>query len=85
MNKWWSQLKTAGSAIYANRHYLELYKEKHPERLQMCETNKCTIYSDVHIDTTASIHPTAVVYMFLKEIIRLFLDLMYIFTDRTEC
>ena len=31
--KWWSQVKTAGSAIYANRHYLNLYKAKHPDRL----------------------------------------------------
>ncbi|XP_050307587.1 mannose-1-phosphate guanyltransferase alpha-A [Anthonomus grandis grandis] len=61
-SKWWSQLKTASSAIYANRHYLELYREKHPERLatgKMTET--CTIIPDVHIDPTAVIHPTAVI------------------------
>ena len=25
-SNWWSQIKTAGSAIYANRHYLALYR-----------------------------------------------------------
>lgn len=29
---WWSQLKSAGSAIYANRHYLHLYQDKTPHR-----------------------------------------------------
>ncbi len=24
--KWWSQLKTPGAAIYANRHYLQVGK-----------------------------------------------------------
>lgn len=61
-NTWWSQLKTAGSAIYANRHYLELYKIKHPERLYTpVGEGSCTIIPDVHIDPTATIHPTAVV------------------------
>ena len=30
---WWSQIKTAGSAIYANRHYLALYNKTNNERL----------------------------------------------------
>lgn len=69
-NNWWSQLKTAGSAIYANRHYLELYKTKHPERLY---TNKgegevCTIFPDVYVDSAATIHPSAVVRYFLIRI-----------------
>lgn len=59
---WWSQLKTAGSAIYANRHYLELYREKHPERLAIGKrAEHCSITPDVHIDPTAVIHPTAVI------------------------
>ncbi|CAG9768522.1 unnamed protein product [Ceutorhynchus assimilis] len=59
---WWSQLKTASSAIYANRHYLELYKERHPERLATeKKSEKCSITPDVHIDNTAVIHPTAVI------------------------
>lgn len=61
-NNWWSQLKTAGSAIYANRHYLELYRRKHPERLFIPSGDgSCTIYPDVHIDSSATIHPSAVV------------------------
>ncbi|XP_074027285.1 GDP-mannose pyrophosphorylase A [Leptinotarsa decemlineata] len=62
VNTWWSQLKTAGSAIYANRHYLELYRKKHPELLCTpgAAGESCTIYPDVHIDSTATIHPTAV-------------------------
>ncbi|CAH0551582.1 unnamed protein product [Brassicogethes aeneus] len=66
VNHWWSQLKTAGSAIYANRHYLELYRTNHPERLtnpqgagDISKFN-CTIYPDVHIHPSAVIHPTAV-------------------------
>lgn len=31
--RWWSQTKTAGAALYANRHYLRLYRERCPERL----------------------------------------------------
>ncbi|CAH1099842.1 unnamed protein product [Psylliodes chrysocephalus] len=63
VTNWWSQLKTAGSAIYANRHYLQLYKTKHPERLYNSSGaggETCMIYPDVHIDRTAHIHPSAV-------------------------
>lgn len=64
-SNWWSQLKTAGSAIYANRHYLELYKLKHPDRLYTSSgEGGCTIIPDVHIDPTAYVHPTAVVKLF---------------------
>lgn len=71
---WWSQIKTAGSAIYANRHYLELYRHTHPERLaqvgsvaadlkepEQKKTNApCTIIPDVYIHPKACVHPTAV-------------------------
>ncbi|TMW52101.1 hypothetical protein DOY81_002818 [Sarcophaga bullata] len=65
---WWSQLKTAGSAIYANRHYLELYKKTHPERLANAGVKHgeedgnliCSIISDVHIHPSATVHHTAV-------------------------
>lgn len=62
-NNWWSQLKTAGSAIYANRHFLELYKSKHPERLykNVGDGEGCTVYPDVYVDKAATIHPSAVV------------------------
>lgn len=67
-------MKTAGSAIYANRHYLELYRVKHPERL--CQTQAsaagdsckkiCDIFPDVHIHPSATIHHTAAVNNFYK-------------------
>jgi len=65
---WWSQIKTAGSAIYANRHYLELYKKTHPERLANNGVKRdendgnliCTIYPDVHIHPSATVHFSAV-------------------------
>lgn len=62
INNWWSQLKTASSAIYANRHYLELYRSKHPEKLAGGkQAEQCKIIPDVYIDVSAQIHPTAVV------------------------
>ncbi|XP_037952023.1 mannose-1-phosphate guanyltransferase alpha-A [Teleopsis dalmanni] len=68
VSSWWSQLKTAGSAIYANRHYLDLYKKTHPERLanagfKHSEDNGnliCTIFPDVYIHPSAIVHHTAV-------------------------
>ncbi|XP_030761424.1 mannose-1-phosphate guanyltransferase alpha-B isoform X2 [Sitophilus oryzae] len=62
VSNWWSQLKTASSAIYANRHYLELYRTKYPERLAGGrQSEQCKIIPDVHIDDSAQIHPTAVI------------------------
>ncbi len=57
-NKWWSQVKTAGSAIYANRHYLELSKNSYPERF--ATKFECTIIPNVYIHPSANVHPTAV-------------------------
>lgn len=66
---WWSQIKNAGSAIYANRHYLELYRNTHPERLALVlaseenaqeRNNACTILPDVYIHPKATVHHTAV-------------------------
>ncbi|XP_060519854.1 mannose-1-phosphate guanyltransferase alpha-A [Cylas formicarius] len=59
ITNWWSQLKTGSSAIYANRHYLELYQTKHPERLSSCK--EPTIIPDVHIDPTAVVDSTSVI------------------------
>ncbi|GLH13562.1 hypothetical protein R5R35_002286 [Gryllus longicercus] len=64
-NNWWSQLKTAGSAIYANRHYLELYRRRHQNRLALQVTEsgdrkQCTVIGDVHIHPTANVHSSAV-------------------------
>jgi mannose-1-phosphate guanylyltransferase len=67
-NNWWSQLKTAGSAIYANRHYLELYHSRHMDRLaqedtvgKMGKEKSCNIVGDVYIHPTATVHTTATV------------------------
>lgn len=61
VKNWWSQVKTAGSAIYVNRHYLSLYRLYRKERLATSANNKCQIIDDVYIDPSASIDPTAVV------------------------
>ncbi|EEB13773.1 glucose-1-phosphate adenylyltransferase, putative [Pediculus humanus corporis] len=58
--KWWSQLKTAGSAIYANRHYLSLYQQSTPERLAENVNGQCTIIGDVFIHPTATVDQSAV-------------------------
>jgi mannose-1-phosphate guanylyltransferase len=67
-NNWWSQLKTAGSAIYANRHYLELYRSRHADQLAQGDAKaeegkerRCNIIGDVYIHPTASVHTTATV------------------------
>ncbi|KPJ19740.1 Mannose-1-phosphate guanyltransferase alpha-A [Papilio machaon] len=54
VNNWWSQVKTAGSTIYANRHYLELnrYKQTQPP---------CQIIPDVFLHPTAVVDSTAVI------------------------
>lgn len=59
--KWWSQVKTAGSAIYANRHYLALYKVKHPDRLASTVNGTFQIIGDIYIHPSATVHETAVV------------------------
>ncbi|KAL3084975.1 hypothetical protein niasHS_010044 [Heterodera schachtii] len=56
-NRWWSQTKTAGAVLYANRHYLGLYRARCPEKLA---TNAlCEIIGDVYIDPTATVDPSA--------------------------
>ncbi|KAL7640036.1 UNVERIFIED_CONTAM: hypothetical protein RMT77_009450 [Armadillidium vulgare] len=59
-DRWWSQIKTAGSVIYANRHYLQLYHNDHPERLSANLSDGPTIYGDVYIHPSASVHASAV-------------------------
>ncbi|KAI5639164.1 nucleotidyl transferase domain-containing protein [Phthorimaea operculella] len=55
VTNWWAQVKTAGSAIYANRHYLELHRDSLPEKA--C----CQIIPDVYLHPTATVDPTAVI------------------------
>lgn len=64
---WWSQLKPAGSTIYANRHCLQLYRKIHPERLNGIgiqdrhSKQVPKIIGDVFVHQSAFIHHTAVV------------------------
>ncbi|XP_043257381.1 mannose-1-phosphate guanyltransferase alpha-A [Colletes gigas] len=58
--RWWSQVKTASSAIYANRHYLTLYKKNHSNRLSPTTNEFHHIIGDVYIHPSATVHPTAV-------------------------
>jgi len=57
---WWSQIKTAGSAIYANRHYLALYNKTNTERLTKEDKTTPKIIGDVFIHESATVDPTAV-------------------------
>ncbi|KRX96645.1 Mannose-1-phosphate guanyltransferase alpha-B [Trichinella pseudospiralis] len=57
--RWWSQLKTASAAIYANRHYLNLYHTTHPERLT--RKGEPTILGDVYIHPSVEVHPSCVI------------------------
>ena len=59
-NNWWSQIKTAGSAIYANRHFLALYNKTNPERLTTESKSSPKIIGDVFIHETATVDQTAV-------------------------
>ncbi|GFR70384.1 mannose-1-phosphate guanyltransferase alpha [Elysia marginata] len=58
--RFWSQIKSAGAAVYANRHYLAIYQRTHPERLAKNGEGQPKIIGDVFIHPTASVHPTAV-------------------------
>lgn len=58
--RFWSQIKSTGAAIYANRHYLAIYQQTHQERLARNGEGKPRIIGDVTIHPTAQIHPTAV-------------------------
>lgn len=54
--RWWSQTKTAAAVLYANRHYLRLYRSSDSPRL--CR-NRAQIIGDVFIDPSAEVDPTA--------------------------
>ncbi|KAK7073527.1 hypothetical protein SK128_026083, partial [Halocaridina rubra] len=59
-DRWWSQIKTAGSAIYANRHYLQLYHKLKKDRLAISGPDKPTIAGDVYIHPSAYVDSSAV-------------------------
>ncbi|XP_072436161.1 mannose-1-phosphate guanylyltransferase regulatory subunit alpha-A-like [Chiloscyllium punctatum] len=56
----WSQIKSAGSAIYANRLYLNQYQKTRPDRLAKKGPSGPRILGNVYIHPTATIDPTAV-------------------------
>uniref|UniRef100_A0A8B9PKA9 GDP-mannose pyrophosphorylase A n=1 Tax=Apteryx owenii TaxID=8824 RepID=A0A8B9PKA9_APTOW len=56
----WSQIKSAGSAIYASRLYLNQYSQCHPERLAQNKPGGPIIRGNVYIHPTASIDSSAV-------------------------
>lgn len=62
-NRMWSQVKNAGSAIYANRQYLAIYRKDQPRRLAGCEKGDASprIIGDVFIHPTAQVHPSCLV------------------------
>uniref|UniRef100_A0AAR2JY17 Nucleotidyl transferase domain-containing protein n=1 Tax=Pygocentrus nattereri TaxID=42514 RepID=A0AAR2JY17_PYGNA len=59
-DRFWSQIKSAGSAIYASRLYLNQYHKTHPERLAANKDGGPKICGNVYIHPTANIDPTAV-------------------------
>ncbi|MCI4378803.1 hypothetical protein PGIGA_G00220450 [Pangasianodon gigas] len=59
-DRFWSQIKSAGSAIYASRLYLNQYHKTHPERLAINKDGGPKIIGNVYIHPTANIDPTAV-------------------------
>nr|XP_002124063.2 mannose-1-phosphate guanyltransferase alpha-A [Ciona intestinalis] len=55
-NTFWLNIKSAGSALHANRAILELYKTTHPGRLN----NESNCMGNVSVHPTAEVDPTAV-------------------------
>lgn len=56
--QWWCQMKTAASAIYANRQYLKQYQRNDTYN---GNERSCEIIGDVYIHPTAVIDPSAVI------------------------
>lgn len=59
-DRFWSQIKSAGSAIYASRLYLNQYHKTHPERLATIKDGGPNIIGNVYVHLTANIDPSAV-------------------------
>ncbi|ORZ00931.1 nucleotide-diphospho-sugar transferase [Syncephalastrum racemosum] len=57
--KFWRQIKTAGSAIPANAAYLEQQAEEHPEKLAQRQSSGPEIIGAVYIHPSAHVDPTA--------------------------
>ncbi|XP_040214060.1 mannose-1-phosphate guanyltransferase alpha isoform X1 [Rana temporaria] len=56
----WSQIKSAGSAIYASRLYLSQYHRTHPERLAQTNEGGPTVIGNVYVHPTAKVDSSAV-------------------------
>uniref|UniRef100_A0A6I8NGY9 GDP-mannose pyrophosphorylase A n=1 Tax=Ornithorhynchus anatinus TaxID=9258 RepID=A0A6I8NGY9_ORNAN len=56
----WSQIKSAGSALYASRLYLSRYQHSHPERLAQDSPTGPRIRGNVYIHPTAKVASSAV-------------------------
>lgn len=86
VNNWWSQIKTAGAAIFANRRFLDLYRRTHSERLaNHGDEFLCKIIGDVFIHPTATIHCTAVVSILTHASRKLSMYIDIVFSVRAEC
>lgn len=59
LNRFWSQVKSGGSAIYANRFYLSLFCQRNQDRLASNSDGHATILGDVRIHPTAKVDRTA--------------------------
>jgi len=57
----WEQIKSAASAIHANKLYLSMYRESNPSRLVTSKQGKPAIRGDVFIHETARVHSSAVI------------------------
>lgn len=68
---WWAQIKTAGSAIYANRKYLETIRAMEDSSLLAVDSAAGPkIIGDVIVDSSAVISPSAVVSAAIPRAIR---------------
>ena len=54
-DRFWMSIKSAGSAIYANRVMLDLYNKYHPNRLAQGDN----LTGNVYIHPTAKVDPSA--------------------------
>ncbi|KAL5488681.1 hypothetical protein EMCRGX_G017659 [Ephydatia muelleri] len=74
MKGFWSQVKNAGSALYANNLYLSQYRTLNPALLAHNTQGGPRIIGDVRIHPSAQIHPSAVlgpnVYVGMNVVIR---------------
>jgi len=60
INEEWAQIKSAASAIHANKLLLSIYRNSHPKRLVQNKIDGPIIRGDVFIHQSAKVHSTAV-------------------------